>query len=437
MRVGFVTHCLPVPEANGGASTGWAILNTLREAGHQTGLFYVKEAFDQEDTPAHRAQLATMTEQVSAFPIPAQMPWPDWATASLPSKLARVMKDECLKPPFELLFPSHRLKAQLVEALAAFKPDVLFIYHWIAAAALHGVHLAPKMMVCGDLYHRPALTRWQQVRPQMSMAYLKRTVFALRDAAHHTRHMIEILNDAEAGGSFGAFDAAWLKDHGAPHSRYFRTPLLDECGPDWAARRAAHRLAKPKIITGVSTLHATSTSTALRLFAMEVFPVLERELGRDGFEVHVIGRGHAPEELARLLPHPAIRMRGYVEDIKPEFLSADVLLVPTPIFLGFRVRILTGFQYGCCVVAHTNEAINVPEIMHERNALLADDGPGLAREVIRALRDPDLRWRLGAAGRATYEEHFGARSAAPVVAELERLTVARNHAMSVLETHAL
>jgi glycosyltransferase involved in cell wall biosynthesis len=432
MHVGFLTHCLPVPDANGGASTCWALLHALRDAGHETALYYLREPYDQSDTPERLTLLEPLIEALVTLPVPPPPAGPGWDQASWGAKLVRVLRDECWQPPMALLFPSALLRAPLEEALGRVKPDVLFIYHWAAAAVAYGWHHAPKLIITGDLSHRPTFCRWRQLPIRPSAAYAKRTLFALRDRLHHPRVMTALLNEADAGGSFGAYDAAWLRRHGATQSRYFRTPLVDTAGPDWQARRAAVTNARPKILIGISALSSTSTAASLRFFATAIFPILERELGREGFEVHVIGRGEPPAEVARLSGHPAIKIRGYVDDLEPEWYSADVVLVPTPIFLGFRVRILTAFAYGCCVVAHTNERINVPEIVHGENALLAGDGAGLAREVIRALRDAALRRRLGEAARRTYEERFSVRSAGePIVAELERLAALQAPAVPV------
>lgn len=61
-------------------------------------------------------------------------------------------------------------------------------------------------------------------------------------------------------------------------------------------------------------------------------------------------------------------------------------------------------------------------IRHGENGLLADS-PAEWREALEQLRDPALRRRLGEAGRATVEEHFSLRAAAPrLLGLLEELT---------------
>jgi glycosyltransferase involved in cell wall biosynthesis len=104
-----------------------------------------------------------------------------------------------------------------------------------------------------------------------------------------------------------------------------------------------------------------------------------------------------------------VKRRGYVEDIHEEFRAADILLVPTPIDLGFRVRIAEGFSFGCCVVAHRANALGMPELCDGETTLMDDTGSGLAEAVVRCLRSTALRDQLGAAARATFEQVLDGR----------------------------
>ena len=39
--------------------------------------------------------------------------------------------------------------------------------------------------------------------------------------------MIECINKSDIGGSYGYFDAKWLRENGALKSQYFKTPIID------------------------------------------------------------------------------------------------------------------------------------------------------------------------------------------------------------------
>jgi glycosyltransferase involved in cell wall biosynthesis len=163
----------------------------------------------------------------------------------------------------------------------------------------------------------------------------------------------------------------------------------------------------------------------MELFAFEMRPGLETRLGLDGFEVRVVGGGRLPEHVGRRLQRPSVKMVGRVSPPHVEFLAADVVLVPTPVEIGMRVRIAVAFGYGCCVVAHTANQAGIPEMKHEQNVLLGADGLSLARQVERACNEPALRKNLGRQARATFEEYFSAeRAAARLTERLVRLAAA-------------
>jgi glycosyltransferase involved in cell wall biosynthesis len=167
----------------------------------------------------------------------------------------------------------------------------------------------------------------------------------------------------------------------------------------------------------VGQLRGTPTLLGLHMFAKEILPRLEALLGPEGFEVHVIGSYAPPVELQKAFSRPSICLRGYVESLDSEFASADVLLVPTPVAFSVRVRVLTGLSYGACVVAHSANANGIPEMQDGENVLLGRNGRELADAVVRAVRDPLLRSRIGTNGRRMFEKYFAPEVAGTRIAE--------------------
>jgi Glycosyl transferases group 1 len=403
VKLALLMHALPQPSSSGAPITGWAILEQMLAAGHEVAvlsLVYPSDPFDSEE----RRQLVCSTgAELVLVPVVPGAP------------------DERL-----WMLPTASLRPALCETLTAVAPDAILAYHWDVLAATHGLRVAPRFGVVDDPWHLPNLRRWQATRPRPTLHYLRWTRWTLRGIRPATRAMVELLEDCEASACFQAEAAAWLGRKGASACRYVVAPVPDAGGHDWAERRGALRSPKPRILLGPSNLAATSTSAGIRLFARKILPVLERELGPEGFEVHVVGEGEPPAELARLLPRPSVIVRGRVEPADHEFLASDVQLVPTPFVLGKRVRIIVGFSFGCCVVAHAADAVNLPELADGDNALVAADGEGLARAVVRAVRDGELRARLSAGARRTFEELFRPEAAGRRIVEtLERLAAGR------------
>lgn len=422
-HLAMVTHGLPHPSSNGGMITCWGTLAGMREAGHRVTVVALAYPNDPFNTAERRALVTDLGAGLVV--VPAAPPGGSSAPGQVRRAGAWVWRPGW--PGLATVFPTVRLAPRLGELLGRIGPDALFAYHWDSLAAVHGLGVAPRMAGVGDPWHLPNLRRWQQARAEPTRRYVAWSLRTLAEWWRVPRLMVTLLRACDASGCFQAEAAAWLRSRGAEGCAYLRSPVADTPGSAWQERRRAWlRGDRLRILLGPSNVNATSTSAGLRLFAREVLPRLEAALGPDRFEVHVVGEGRLEPDLAALLARPSVRLRGRVEPADDELVACDIQLVPTPFVLGIRVRILIGFSFGCCVVAHRCEAANIPEMVDGENALLADDGAGLAAAVVRAVREPGLRERLGAAARKTYERYFSPEAAAAaIVGELERLAERR------------
>ena len=274
--------------------------------------------------------------------------------------------------------------------------EVAFVYHFEALAASRDLPI-PRFAAVGDPPQLSALYRLRQGLPDPRA--LRGIVRLQAQLRRQPRLLVELLNECAACGAFAAHHAKWLRDHGASGCLYLRTPVPDP-GP---VERAEPEL--PTILL-VGHFKGVVTLEGLELFARHVLPRLERELGAGGFEVRIAGGYTPPTELARLLDRPSVRLLGHVEQAGAEFRRAHVLLAPNSIPLGIRVRIVTAFSHGTCVVTHGANQQGIPELEHDRDALVADSAERLARETLRALGDDRLRRRIGMSGRETYDRDF-------------------------------
>lgn len=427
MHVAILTHSLPQPSTAGGPMTCWAIMRTLLRCGHRVTVLALRYPWDQFDTPERRQTLLDLGADLVS--VPTEADGEPTRNEHRPGRRMRLAFRLATDTQLNTWFPTSRLQPRLQTLVTQLNPDVMFVYHWDSLAASYGVADVPRFAVTGDPWHLPSWRRWQAARPRLSASYMMWTVRTLLEMLRYPKQMVNLLQACEASGCFQAGAAAWLRSRGATECRYLRSPISDAPGSGWQALRAsARRSERPRVLLGPSDLYGTATRAGLRLFASDMLPILERELGSDGFEVHVVGGGEPPPELRKTLSRPSVKLRGRVEPADEEFLSADVQLCPTPFVLGIRLRIVTGFSFGCCVVAHSSEAHNLPELTDGHNALLAPSGQGLAMAIVRALRDPALRERLGRNARETYEQCFAPEAAAlPIVEELERLARVRTN----------
>jgi hypothetical protein len=332
------------------------------------------------------------------------------------------LRGALLSPRMETFYPWVALAPAMRQQLDDVRPDAVLAYNLYNLAATHGIESYPRMCVFVDLDQLAAHYRWLDTSVQLTRGYLRAT---LRRIAHLSqwRFMKELLAGCQSVVNFAAHHTDWLRTHGFPHTSYIPPPTRDSAGPERSRSTTQRRPGELPRVLLIGHLAGIATISGMRMFLKQGLPRLEKQLGAGTFEVHVVGDYSRHLELAEeLRQQPSVRVRGYVEDVDPEFLACDVLLVPTPIDLGTRTRVIEGFSYGCCIVSHRANALGIPQLVHEKNGLLADDGAGMGDEVARAITDASLRGRLRTDARRTFDEVFSLETAgARLAAELSAI----------------
>lgn len=428
MQVGFIVQGLPGEGYHGGALTCWAIVRALVRAGHRVvviSLFDVTKGNPYLDSRG-KQEASLRQEGVELVVIEYDMK----SLTGSPSRhrLARMGRwvGRLADPSMGLAYvmPWVRLADHVRVALSGRTCDVFFCYHFDALAAVSPLGLFPLMAAVGDLWHLPAYFRWRE-SPFSFGKYSMQGTKVFLEALIAQRAMATLLKPTHKCGAFAGHYAEWLKNHGCPDALYLRTPIPDGVGLRWEMLRdqaRAGRLSGKRRVLFIGDMGTTSTSSGLRSLVNTVLPRLRSEFGEDGFEVRLVGGGSPPEDLAPALQKRCVRMLGRVVPADPEFLAADLIIVPTNIPLGIRVRVITAWSFGCPVVAHRANASGIPEMRDGDNSLLADTDNELADCVVDALQDEALLKRLSRGGREMFEKCFSEPVAGQaIVDELERL----------------
>ena len=141
---------------------------------------------------------------------------------------------------------------------------------------------------------------------------------------------------------------------------------------------------------------------AVRWIARDLQPALEVRI--PGIEWRLIGRNpHAIEPLLR--GRPNITLTGPVDDAIAAIAQARVCVVPLLSGSGTRFKILEAWAAGRAVVSTTIGAEGLAAIPGQ-HLLIADTTEAFTSAIASLWNDPALRRRLGAAGRAHFEQHF-------------------------------
>lgn len=141
---------------------------------------------------------------------------------------------------------------------------------------------------------------------------------------------------------------------------------------------------------------------ALRFFCDAILPHLRA--ADPGLTVKWIGRA-SPEQQQYHREQYDVELTGYVEDARPLMAAAACHVVPLRAGGGTRLKILNSWAMGKPIVSTSIGCEGLAAVDGE-NLLIRDDPRQFAEAVLAVLRDPALRRRLGAGGRATAERLY-------------------------------
>jgi sugar transferase (PEP-CTERM/EpsH1 system associated) len=142
---------------------------------------------------------------------------------------------------------------------------------------------------------------------------------------------------------------------------------------------------------------------AIFYFVEAILPLLRPQC--PDVVLEIVGRNPSRKLQALAKNEKALRLTGWVEDIRPFLARDSVCIVPLRIGGGTRLKIFEAMAMGKAVVSTTVGAEGLP-VQSGENILLADTPHAFAESVLSLLRDVKQRRRLGTAARTLVEENY-------------------------------
>jgi glycosyltransferase involved in cell wall biosynthesis len=130
-------------------------------------------------------------------------------------------------------------------------------------------------------------------------------------------------------------------------------------------------------------------------FVADVLPLVRRE--EASATLSIVGRSPTPA-VSRLAGEYGVDVTGRVDDVRPHIAAAAVYIVPLRVGGGTRLKIFEAMAMGKAVVSTTIGAEGLP-VEPGRHLLIADTPSAFADAIVRLLRDPAERERIGEAAR--------------------------------------
>ncbi|MCJ7569985.1 MAG: glycosyltransferase family 4 protein [Anaerolineales bacterium] len=147
----------------------------------------------------------------------------------------------------------------------------------------------------------------------------------------------------------------------------------------------------------MGTLHYPPNADGVRWFVRDIYPQVQAKI--PGTTLTIVGK-NPPQDLIEMeaLQPEAIKVTGYVADLKPFIQAADMMVVPVRVGGGMRVRILEGLSWGIPMVT-TTLGLEGIEAVAGKDILVADNELDFINDVCTLLDSESLRTTLSENGR--------------------------------------
>jgi ribosomal protein S18 acetylase RimI-like enzyme len=368
-RIAVLTPYFPYPLSHGGAVR---IFNLLREMAEEFDIFLF--AFRDQETAD---DMAPVLEQCARVILVGKSRYrePRWAS---------------LLPPEVHEFRSVAMRAAIERVRREYK---------IEAVQVEYTMLAP---YAGDILveHDVTFDLYRQVRDRL----LTRTARVSRQWDYWR---------------WRRFEMKWLK-------RYKHVVVMSE-----QDRRAVDRPNVAVIPNGVDLTRFTPeverpgrrllfigsfrhfpNIVAYRFFTEQVWPLLRAQSA--DISVTIVA-GQDPwiywrqyTGLAELPADDRISVLEFVSDVRPLYVEANLVVVPTLVSAGTNLKVLEAMAMERAVVS-TNSGCAGLGLEHGANVWIADQPEDLAGAIEKLIHDHELRHRVASAGREHVERNFGWR----------------------------
>ena len=398
MRILFLTQIIPYPPNSGPKVKTWHVLRYLASKGHQV----ILASFTRPEEEGYISSLREVCADVYPIPIRrsriADMGY--WFRSQFTGRPFLVERDDlqamrtCI---YEILSTTHIdcIHAdQLTMTQFAFL-DLPVNYPLIRVFDAHNAvwTIVERMVKNVPWYVKPIV--------KMEARRVKHYEGGIVQSFDHTLAVTE--TDRQY---LGEARELFNNRKKIPRANIKRTKSQDSItvtpiAVDTELLQPVSRKPHSKNLFTMGTLHYPPNADGIRWFAQEVFPIIRRE---EPEATLTIAGKNPPTDFERFMQESAgaIKVTGYLPDLRPHLENAAVMVVPLRAGSGMRVRILEAFAQAMPVVTTTVGLEGIDAIPGEE-VLVADTPQEFAASVVSLLRDESLQARLAKNGRRLAE----------------------------------
>jgi len=148
-------------------------------------------------------------------------------------------------------------------------------------------------------------------------------------------------------------------------------------------------------------------------FAREILPLVKARIPEAIFQVI----GPDPTRDVLQLAGPDVQVLGYVPEVRHYFDQARLSVAPIRFGAGVKGKVNQSMSFGVPTVV-SRVAAEGMFLVHEQNAMIANDPESFAAAVVRLWTEPEIWHRLSVNGRENVRQHFSVEAAGRRIDEL-------------------
>jgi glycosyltransferase involved in cell wall biosynthesis len=290
-----------------------------------------------------------------------------------------------------------------------FKPDIVYCFGYESANIANRARGDYKIVATfydppyvSSLYKRWTELRYGDIKAKLNV--LRRMLDTYRRWRLHFTAELPALRAADVLISHSYKHGLLYQSRLKRPLLYFPNPLEEI--PELT--RHVNRGSSTFLLAG--SLASTVSLTGMYFFAHEVLPNIVDDLRAGRMHIHVVGGGKLSQDLVFMKSVPNIKFLGFVshDDLLKKYAHATALLIPTPIRLGFRTRIMDCFRYRLPTIVHTANQAGFKELEHRANTLMATTGTAFAAAMRELMADQALGEKISEKAYEQFRTRFSA-----------------------------
>lgn len=312
-----------------------------------------------------------------------------------PEKPASGIRDALLPgSPYHF---SESMRETIQQTLAEKRFDVVMAYH---PAMLRQIQFLPDIPAVIDLVDEPTLGMWREFRAARSVSEKLRCGKMVIELIPYERRLGRRVDTFVFSGQADA-DSLQRIIPGV-RTRIIPTGIDQEYFCPRPQNGGGNVLQPVKsfdlMLSG--NMDFTPNIAAVEYFHREVFSLIKER--RPSARWAIVGANPAPA-IKALAADPQIQVTGFVEDIRPWFMGAGVVVSPLVSGGGFKTKVMEAWAMGKAVVATPLGCVGL-RVREGENICLARTPSEFAEQTLALLNDPTRAAAIGQAAWQTVQE---------------------------------